>query len=109
MVRSAIETKLTPLANQESVRRVREAIMGAETPQLHTVIDRDGGTILDIDQGQITTLNPTGAFVWQALKRGEAVESIVAGISLDSGEPAPTVDRDVRGFIETLRANNLLP
>ena len=83
--------------------------MGATTSQLHTVVDQDGGAILDIGHGQITTLNPSGAFVWQALQRGESVESIVAGISLDSGEAALTVERDVRGFIQSLRESNLLP
>jgi hypothetical protein len=82
--------------------------MGAEIPHLHTVVDQDGGAILDIERGQITTLNSHGTFVWQALQSGEEVESIVAKISLESGEATLTVERDVRRFIESLKENRLL-
>jgi hypothetical protein len=83
--------------------------MGAEIPRLHTVVDQDVGAILDIERGQITTLNSHGTFVWQALQRGEEVESIVAKISLDSGEATLTVERDVRRFLESLKESRLLP
>ena len=82
--------------------------MSGETPQLHAVIDQDGAAILDIDRGQITTLNATGAFVWQAIERGDAIESIVRTISRETGEPALTVEYDVRGFVQSLREKNLL-
>jgi hypothetical protein len=82
--------------------------MGTETLHLHTVVDQDGGAILDVEQGQITTLNSTGAFVWQALQRGEAVESIVRTIIRETGEAALTVECDVRGFVQSLREKNLL-
>ena len=82
--------------------------MGAETPQFHTVIDQDGAAILDIDRGQITTLNASGAFVWQALQRGDAIESIVRTMSRETGEAALTVECDVRGFVQSLREKNLL-
>ena len=82
--------------------------MGAETSQLHTVVDRDGAVILDIDRGQITTLNASGAFVWQALQRGDEIESIVRTISHETGEAALTVEHDVRGFVQSLSEKNLL-
>jgi hypothetical protein len=84
-------------------------MMTSRNPQLRTVVDQDGAVILDIRRGQITTLNATGALVWQALERGEDVESIVAEISRESGEAALTVEGDVRGFIQSLNEIDLLP
>ena len=82
--------------------------MGAETPQLHTVVDQDGGAILDIDRGQITTLNSTGAFVWQGLQHRETVSTIVTNLARETGEKVTTVERDVRDFIESLKEQHLL-
>lgn len=75
---------------------------------LHSVVDPDGAAILDIDRGLISTLNPTGAYVWQALQRGEAVETIVTNLARETGEQATTVERDVRDFIGRLKEQHLL-
>ena len=83
--------------------------MVMEDSQLHTVIDQDGAALLNVESGLISTLNPTGAYVWQALKRCETIETIVAKICRDTGETALTVERDVRKFVETLQENHLLP
>lgn len=82
--------------------------MTIENPHLHTVVDQDGAAILDVERGLISTLNPTGAAVWQGLKRGDALETIVANLARQTGEEALTVERDVRDFIETLKENHLL-
>jgi hypothetical protein len=83
--------------------------MGATTPQLHTVVDQDGGAILDIERGSIFTLNSTGAYVWQRLKRGESIETIVGNLARESGEETFVVERDVREFVESLTEQHLLP
>ena len=52
---------------------------------LHTVADQDGAAILDVKRGLITTLNPTGAFVWHGLQRGEPLETIIANLATETG------------------------
>lgn len=83
--------------------------MDVKPSHLHTVADRDGAAILDIAHGSISTLNPTGAYVWQALERGETLEVIVTNLVDETGEDARRVEHDVRGFIESLKERRLLP
>jgi hypothetical protein len=82
--------------------------MTIDRNHLHTIADQDGGAILDIERGMITTLNPTGAFVWQRLQRGEVLETIVANLAYETGEDAAIVERDVHKFAEILKENHLL-
>lgn len=79
------------------------------TPNVNvpTVIDQDGAAILDIERGLLCTLNPTGAFVWQRLRCGESIETIIAGLARETGEDALVVESDVRDFIGTLELNRL--
>ena len=69
---------------------------------LRTVANQDGAAILDTKRGIISTLNPTGAYVWRALERGESVELIIENLARETGMPLEVVERDVRAFIETL-------
>jgi hypothetical protein len=85
-------------------RRIGMALR--KTP-LHTVVDQDGAAILDIERGLITTLNPTGAYVWQGLQHGETLEKIAANLSRETGEDSLVVDRDVHQFFEDLEENHL--
>jgi Coenzyme PQQ synthesis protein D (PqqD) len=80
-----------------------------ENPHLQSVFDRDGAAILDIERGLISTLNPTGAYVWQGLQRGESLETIIANLARESGEEFLMVERDVRKFVEDLKQKLLLP
>jgi Coenzyme PQQ synthesis protein D (PqqD) len=82
--------------------------MGTETNHLHTVADQDGAAVLDIERGMISTLNPTGAFVWYGLERGEPLETIILNLARETGEAPLVVERDVRAFVESLRENHLL-
>lgn len=82
--------------------------MAMKLPRLQTVIDPDGAAILDIKRGQISTLNASGAFVWQCLQQGEMVDEIVTELARETGEQIATVDRDVRDFIENLKDEHLL-
>lgn len=83
--------------------------MARETRQLHTIVDQDGAAIFDTERGLISTLNSTGAYVWQALNRSETLGAIVTKISHDTGQTAFTVEQDVREFIQSLKENHLLP
>ena len=67
----------------------------------------DGAAILDTEAGQITTLNATGAMVWQALERGDEPDAIAATIARETGEQIEAVKKDVGNFIEALRKKRL--
>jgi Coenzyme PQQ synthesis protein D (PqqD) len=83
--------------------------MAVESHHLQTIIDQDGAVILDIERGRITTLNITGAFVWQRINQGEVLDSIAAELARETGEDPLTVERDVREFVDSLRQSRLLP
>lgn len=82
--------------------------MAIENPHFQTVVDQDGAVILDIERGLVSTLNPTGAYVWQRLQRGQSLETIIANLALDTGEESLVVERDVREFVEDLQQKHLL-
>jgi hypothetical protein len=72
-------------------------------------VNDDGAVILDIERDSISTLNSTGAYVWQGLQRGESLESISANLARDIGEEFQLVERDVREFVQDLKQKRLLP
>jgi hypothetical protein len=75
---------------------------------LRSVATEDGAAVLDTELGTLTTLNPTGAYIWKALERGESEEMIVAGLARETGVSANTVERDVHDFIASLEACRLI-
>lgn len=75
---------------------------------LRSIANHDGAAILDIDRGTITTLNATGAFVWQELGRGQTTDAIITALAERTGESIPTIASDVRDFIEDLASRDLL-
>lgn len=79
------------------------------THNLRAIVDDNGAAILDIERDAISTLNPTGGYVWQGLERGEALERIIANLARDTGEDELLVDRDVREFVKALTMKHLLP
>jgi hypothetical protein len=95
---------ITPIAS----RGLGGSAMSKEKSHLRTVANTDGAAILDTVAGQITTLNATGAFVWQALQRGEDIETIAASLARETGEPIEAVKKDLREFLDVLGKQNLL-
>jgi hypothetical protein len=77
-------------------------------PHLRAVANRDGVVILDISRDQITTLNPTGGFVWEKLRQGRTVEQAIQDLATESNTDLATVDRGVRTFVEQLKSQRLL-
>jgi hypothetical protein len=73
------------------------------------IVSPDGAAILDIEHDSISTLNPTGAYVWQGLQRGESLETVIAKLARETGEDPLLVERDVRDFVEELQQKQLLP
>lgn len=76
---------------------------------LRAVVSQDGAAILDIENNSITTLNPTGSFVWQGLQRGDSVEDITTQLATATGEDPSLIAPDVRQFFSELEKKNLLP
>ncbi|WP_158785926.1 PqqD family protein [Granulicella sp. L46] len=79
-----------------------------ERTPLRTVINEDGAAVLDMPSGTITTLNPTGAYIWQALQRGETAETIAANLARETNEILEVVERGVAAFLAELKEHRLL-
>jgi DNA integrity scanning protein DisA with diadenylate cyclase activity len=76
---------------------------------LRAIANQDGAAILDTKAGKITTLNSSGAFVWQSLERGEGIETIAERLARETGKPMEVVKEDVGDFIKALKKQDLLP
>jgi len=82
--------------------------MRDSTAHLRTIANQDGAVVLNSAAGTITTLNATGAFVWQGLERGEGLAAITESLARETGEQVDTLERDVREFIDALKKQHLL-
>ena len=82
--------------------------MVSTPPHLRSVIDRDGAVILDIPANEMTTLNSTGAFIWEQLQKGQTPAFIAAELARDTDTPEAVIARDVDAFIESLLSKHLL-
>jgi hypothetical protein len=83
--------------------------MAKSQDHLRIATNEDGAAVLDTDCGTLTTLNPTGAFIWQALERGEDERAIVQHLAGATGEAAETVARDVEAFMAALYEQRIFP
>ena len=83
--------------------------MDKSLSHLRSTGNQDGAAVLDTREGTMTTLNPTGAFIWQAFERGETEDTIVARLAAETGASADIVARDVRDFVAALREQNIFP
>jgi hypothetical protein len=81
--------------------------MTSTLPHLRSIVDHDGGVILDIPQNTISTLNSTGAYVWERLERGMAIDAIVSELALETGTDPAIVHRDVEIFLDDLKSKHL--
>jgi hypothetical protein len=91
-----------------SLQSSKEIAMVSLAPNLKVVVNDDGAAILDIEHDCISTLNPTGAYVWQGLQRGDSVETTIANLARDTGGDPLLIAHDVRDFIEDLKRRQLL-
>jgi hypothetical protein len=87
----------------------RMTAMVSQTSNLKAIVSEDGAVILDIERDSMSTLNPTGAYVWQGLQRGETIETIIANLARDTGEDHLLVERDLREFVAELQQKHLIP
>jgi hypothetical protein len=78
------------------------------TPNLRSIVDHDGAVILDIPHNAMSTLNPTGAYIWERLQRGVPITEIVSELSRDTGTDEAVVASDVEGFMNQLKSKQLI-
>lgn len=76
--------------------------MNEGSEHLRTVTNGDGAAILNVDRGVITTLNATGAFVWERLQRNEPMDRVIANLAQETGQDPAIVRRDVSDFVHLL-------
>jgi hypothetical protein len=78
------------------------------SPNVRSIIDHDGGVLLDIFHNTMVTLDATGAYIWQRLERGLQMDAIAAELVRDTGADAVSVAQDVDIFIQQLNSNRLV-
>jgi hypothetical protein len=76
--------------------------------KLRSIVNHDGAVILDIPRNTMTTLNSTGAYIWERLDKGMSLDSIIAELASDSGADPSIVAADVSEFLETLQSEQLV-
>lgn len=71
---------------------------------------RVGGELLLIERasGACHMLNETGAYVWEALRRGDDVETIATALARDYEVDAPRASEDVAAIVLQLRLEGLM-
>jgi hypothetical protein len=82
--------------------------MTHDKAHLRTIVNQDGAAVLDTERGTISTLNTTGAYIWQALERGEREEEIVDQLARETGESPNAIRGDVKDLIASLRGQKVL-
>ena len=75
---------------------------------LRSIVDHDGAVILDVPRNSMTTLNSTGAYVWERLQRGLQVDAMARELAHDMGAEESVVARDVEEFMEQLKTRHLI-
>ncbi len=82
--------------------------MGDSSTHLQTITNQDGAAILDIRRGQISTLNPTGAYVWRALENGMSLDEIVQSLARETNTDPEVIRTDTDLFLKQLAQVHLL-
>ena len=76
---------------------------------VHSLVTKDGGFLLDADSEACFSLNPVGARTWQLLQKGYNVPEIVEELGkIFPSVPQDILNRDVKAFLVELRQKNLL-
>lgn len=75
---------------------------------LRTVINQDGGVILDVRQGTIFRCNATAAAILELLAKGYDEEQITIEFSRLCEISRLCAQADVRGFLASLASRGLL-
>jgi hypothetical protein len=68
----------------------------------------DGGTVLDIDNGRMFSLNSSGSAIFQLMEAGSCEDKIVEELVRRFGISVDVAKRDLNDFRETLKNHALL-
>jgi Coenzyme PQQ synthesis protein D (PqqD) len=68
----------------------------------------DGAVLLNVERGQMFSLNPVGSKILELLDAGVAQAQIAEQVSAAWSADLEMVERDVRDFIEALRRHEIL-
>lgn len=103
----AIESDGTP--EFAAVKQGGEGLTAFRLPEyVRTTHGPEGGTVLDIHNGQLFRLNVVGSRILELLKQGLGVSDIAHHLALAYGIECTTAEDDVCEFIRTLRNHRLL-
>jgi Coenzyme PQQ synthesis protein D (PqqD) len=80
--------------------RVAESVRSKHT--------QDGGSVLDVRQGLMLTLNPVGSRILEFLELGAAESAVIDEISQEFDVNREIVERDVQEFIANLKRHRIL-
>jgi hypothetical protein len=82
--------------------------MTGNASHLRSIVNADGGVILNTRSGNVTTLNPTAAEVWQALQRGDDFDTVVTLLVSETGASRDIVLKDVHELLDSLKEHGLI-
>ena len=75
---------------------------------VRAMINQDGGILLEINHGQMFSLNLVGSRILEMLQRGYVESQIADAISREFGVNQDVALADVQELLESLRKNHLL-
>jgi len=78
------------------------------SPSVRLTKSQDGGVLLDIEQGEIFSLNPVGTRIIELLQTEQTRSSLVRLVSCEFSAPEEIVAADVDEFLSILRQQHLL-
>ncbi len=65
-------------------------------------------TMGDVDLNMMITLNSTGAFLWEKLRKDVSVEELVSALLKEYDVDEATARRSVNGFVGKLKENGFI-
>ena len=75
---------------------------------VRTVIDSDGGIVMNIETGLMISLNTVGTNIWSKIRQGFSEQEIIGALVAEFGVRREEVQRDVGEFIEDLQRHRLV-
>lgn len=100
------DSGFAPPAVPESSRLV--STMFSISPSVRLTKSQDGGVLLDIEQGEIFSLNPVGTRIIELLQTEQTRSSLVHVVSREFSAPEEAVAADIDEFLALLRQQHLL-
>ena len=75
---------------------------------VRSMVNQDGGVVLDIERGMMLSLNVSGSKIWTKVQQNLSVDQIVEEISSEFDIPRETARQDVHAFLHSLQDHMLV-